>query len=95
MKVPDGTTITYGDLAQRLDKRTSARAVGRASAVNPISIIVPCHRFIAAIGKLTGSSGGLEKKVALLRLERAKASWVDDEQSLLFQSRRDLLAGEV
>jgi len=45
------------------------------------------------VGK--GYSGGLERKVALLRLERAKASWVDDEQSLLFQSRRDLLAGEV
>lgn len=47
----------------------------------------------ADVGK--GYSGGLEKKVALLRLERAKASWVDDEQFLLFQSRRDLLASEV
>lgn len=79
VKVPYGTTITYGDLAQRLDKPTSARAIGRANAVNPISIIVPCHRVIAASGKLTGYSGGLEKKAALLRLERDNASWVDDE----------------
>ncbi|WP_282186080.1 methylated-DNA--[protein]-cysteine S-methyltransferase [Ochrobactrum sp. Marseille-Q0166] len=74
-KVPYGTTITYGDLAQRLDKPTSARAIGRANAINPISIIVPCHRVIGANGKLTGYSGGLEKKAALLRLENVNAGW--------------------
>lgn len=76
-KVPYGTTITYGELAQRLYRPTSARAIGRANAINPISIIVPCHRVIGANGKLTGYSGGLEKKAALLRLEGVNAGWVE------------------
>lgn len=82
-KVPYGTTITYGDLAQRLDRPTSARAIGRANAINPISIIVPCHRVIAANGKLTGYSGGLEKKAALLRLEGVNIGWDANHQGLL------------
>lgn len=83
-KVPYGTTITYGDLAQRLDKPTSARAIGRANAINPISIIVPCHRVIGANGKLTGYSGGLERKAALLRHEGVNVGWPDDESNRLF-----------
>lgn len=82
-KVPYGTTITYGNLAQRLDKPTSARAIGRANAINPISIIVPCHRVIGANGKLTGYSGGLDKKAALLRLEGVNAGWTGREPTLL------------
>lgn len=68
-KVPYGTTITYGELARRLDPPTSARAIGRANAINPLSIIIPCHRVVGANGKLTGYSGGLERKAALLELE--------------------------
>lgn len=68
-EIPFGTTVTYGALAKRLDKPTSARAMGRANAINPISIIVPCHRVIGADGKLTGYGGGIERKAALLRLE--------------------------
>ncbi|WP_168927563.1 methylated-DNA--[protein]-cysteine S-methyltransferase [Paracoccus sp. (in: a-proteobacteria)] len=82
-RVPYGTTITYGDLAQRLDKPTSARAIGRANAINPISIIVPCHRVIGADGKLTGYSGGLERKAALLRLEGVNAGWAGHEPARL------------
>ena len=68
-KVPYGTVVTYGELAERAGHRGSARAYGRVNAINPISIIVPCHRVIGANGKLTGFSGGLDKKEALLRLE--------------------------
>jgi len=68
-QVPYGTTLSYGALALRLGRATSARAVGRANAVNPIAIIVPCHRIIGADGKLTGYAGGLQRKQALLELE--------------------------
>lgn len=67
--VPYGTTTTYGALAKAMGKPGSARAIGMANAVNPISIIVPCHRVIAANGALTGYSGGLDKKRGLLVLE--------------------------
>ena len=50
----------------------AARAVGGAVGHNPISIIIPCHRVIGAGGNLTGYAGGLDKKVALLRLEGVK-----------------------
>lgn len=69
--VPYGTTTSYGELAQSLDPPTSARAMGRANAINPISVIVPCHRVIGADGSLTGYGGGLDRKAALLRLEGA------------------------
>jgi methylated-DNA-[protein]-cysteine S-methyltransferase len=68
-KVPYGTTVTYGELAERAGHIGSARAYGRINALNPISIIVPCHRVIGSDGRLTGFSGGLWKKEALLRLE--------------------------
>lgn len=68
-QVPYGTMTTYGELAKCADHKSSARAYGRANAINPISIIVPCHRVIGADGKLTGYSGGLDKKEALLQLE--------------------------
>jgi methylated-DNA-[protein]-cysteine S-methyltransferase len=71
-KIPYGTTITYGDIAQALGKRlVASRAVGLANGSNPISVIVPCHRVIGADGSLTGYGGGLERKEQLLRLEGA------------------------
>lgn len=73
-EIPYGTTITYGEVAQKLAARwglvkMSARAVGGAVGHNPISIIIPCHRVIGANGSLTGYAGGMEKKVKLLTLE--------------------------
>ena len=67
--IPYGHTVTYGELARRLGCR-SAQAVGGAVGRNPISIIVPCHRVVGANGSLTGYAGGLDRKRALLELER-------------------------
>lgn len=68
--IPYGTTISYGELAHRIGQPKSSRAVGLANGKNPIAIVVPCHRVISATGKLTGYSGGLEKKAWLLRHEQ-------------------------
>ena len=72
-EIPYGETVSYGDLAKRLEaqlgRKTSARAVGGAVGHNPISILIPCHRVVGADGSLTGYAGGLEQKTALLRLE--------------------------
>jgi methylated-DNA-[protein]-cysteine S-methyltransferase len=71
VRIPFGTTISYGQLAERVDKPTASRAVGQANGRNPISIIVPCHRVIGADGKLTGYGGGVDKKKWLLAWERS------------------------
>jgi methylated-DNA-[protein]-cysteine S-methyltransferase len=72
-QVPLGETISYGGLAQRIGKPGSARAVGRALGSNPIPIIIPCHRALAADGSLGGYSGrgGVRTKRTLLELEGA------------------------
>ncbi len=68
--IPYGETISYLDLAQRVGNPRAFRAVGQANGHNPISIIVPCHRVIAADGSLGGYGGGLERKRILLALEK-------------------------
>ncbi len=69
--VPYGTTASYGDIARVLGLPTGAsRAVGAANGANPIAIVVPCHRVIGSNGSLTGYAGGLQRKQALLQLER-------------------------
>ncbi len=69
--IPVGTTVTYGQLAARIGKPGSSRAVGMANGSNPIPIVVPCHRVIGANGALTGYGGGLDRKRWLLAHERA------------------------
>ena len=73
--IPAGSTITYGALArqmaeQRGGRLPAAQAVGGAVGHNPLTIIVPCHRVVGADGSLTGYAGGLERKAALLALEK-------------------------
>ena len=68
--IPYGTTINYGELAKRIGNANASRAVGSANGRNPIGIIVPCHRVIGANGSLVGYGGGLDRKKALLALER-------------------------
>lgn len=67
--IPPGTTRTYRDVAEQIGRPNAWRAVGRANALNPISIVLPCHRLIGANGALTGYAGGLERKHWLLRHE--------------------------
>ncbi len=69
LKIPFGAAMTYGEMAGQIDLPKAYRAVGNANGKNPIGIIIPCHRVIAAKGKLGGYSGGLEYKEFLLTLE--------------------------
>ncbi len=67
--IPYGQTTTYGQLAAALNFK-SAQAIGSAVGKNPLSIIVPCHRVLGADGSLIGYAGGIERKAALLELEK-------------------------
>ena len=69
LEIPYGETVTYGELAKQLGCK-SAQAVGGAVGKNPISILIPCHRVLGADGSLTGYAGGVEKKAALLQIEK-------------------------
>ncbi len=69
-EIPFGETITYGELAGRVGNPQASRAVGNANGRNPIVIIQPCHRVVAAGGKLGGFSSGLHRKRYLLELEK-------------------------
>jgi O-6-methylguanine DNA methyltransferase len=68
-EIPFGQTRSYLQVAQALDKPRSARAVGQACGKNPVPLLIPCHRIIAADGSLGGFSGGIHIKEALLRIE--------------------------
>jgi methylated-DNA-[protein]-cysteine S-methyltransferase len=72
-KIPFGATATYGGIAAGLEKPGAARAVGRANHLNPLSIVIPCHRVIGAGSELTGYGGGLWRKRWLLDHERCVA----------------------
>ena len=71
LRIPSGSTLSYGALSAMVGKPTAVRAVGSAVGRNPLSIIVPCHRVVGANGALTGYAGGLERKAALLQREQA------------------------
>lgn len=73
LKIPFGATVAYRDIALRIKNPKAMRAVGSANGKNPICIIIPCHRVIAADGSLGGYSGGLSMKRKLLALERSAA----------------------
>ncbi|MGH7896165.1 MAG: methylated-DNA--[protein]-cysteine S-methyltransferase [Candidatus Binatia bacterium] len=72
--IPPGTTLSYGEVATRLGAPGSARAVGQALGRNPFAIVVPCHRVLAAGGKVGGFSadGGITTKLRLLAIEGAQ-----------------------
>jgi methylated-DNA-[protein]-cysteine S-methyltransferase len=72
VQVPHGRLTTYGALARSLGRPGAAQAVGQAVGANPIPIVIPCHRVVAADGKLGGYSGGLPVKVALLAVENVE-----------------------
>jgi len=68
--IPYGETISYGELAERIDRPTATRAVGQATGANPVPIVIPCHRVVGSHGNLTGFGGGLPLKERLLGLEQ-------------------------
>ena len=71
--IPPGATSSYATVAAAAGAPRAARAAGAAIGLNPVSIIVPCHRVLGRDGSLTGYAGGLDRKVALLALERGEA----------------------
>lgn len=72
LRIPAGTTRSYGEIARAVDAAQAVRAVGAAIGKNPLGVIVPCHRVIGSNGALTGYAAGLERKTALLQLEGAR-----------------------
>ncbi len=75
LKIPYGETTSYGEIASHVAARRglssmSSQAVGGAVGHNPISLLIPCHRVVGSNGSLTGYAGGLDKKEALLKLEK-------------------------
>ena len=87
--IPAGATLSYGDIATRLGDSRAAREVGEAMGRNPFPIIVPCHRVLAAGGRIGGFSaaGGITTKLRLLEIEGAQVG----EAPTLFE-RLPLLA---
>ncbi len=71
-RIPRGQTISYAELARRVGSPKGSRAVGQANGANPIPLIIPCHRVIAADGGLGGYSSGPDRKDWLLRHEGAR-----------------------
>lgn len=79
LTIPYGSVTTYGEIAGLIAQKNgvakmSAQAVGSAVGHNPVSIIVPCHRVVGTNGNLTGYAGGIDKKISLLKLEKADMS---------------------
>ena len=73
-EIPFGETMTYGEVARRVGRPGSARAIGSAVGRNPIGIVIPCHRVIGSGGALTGYAAGLDRKRWLLEHERRHAA---------------------
>ncbi|PSB55152.1 methylated-DNA--[protein]-cysteine S-methyltransferase [Chamaesiphon polymorphus] len=73
-KIPVGTTVAYGEIATNIGRPTAARAVGMANSLNPVAIVIPCHRVIGASLQLTGYAGGLVRKQWLLAHEGVSLS---------------------
>jgi methylated-DNA-[protein]-cysteine S-methyltransferase len=68
-EIPYGSTVSYGEQAGMIGRPTAVRAVGAANGRNPLSIVVPCHRVVAANSALTGFAGGIDTKSWLLKHE--------------------------
>lgn len=89
LRIPPGQSVSYGDLAKQVDRANAHRAVGVAVGANPISVLIPCHRVIGAQGALTGFSGGMHRKIALLQHEgfQIQQGRVKAAQTTLFPER--------
>lgn len=72
--IPPGETVTYSELARRVERPAAIRAVGAANGANPLSLVAPCHRVIGMSGALTGYAGGIDRKRWLLAHEGVLAA---------------------
>ncbi len=68
-EIPYGSTCSYSDIAEHIEKQAAVRAVGAAIGANPLLMVVPCHRVIGKSGQLTGYRGGLDMKKELMMME--------------------------
>jgi O-6-methylguanine DNA methyltransferase len=75
-RIPFGSTRTYSQVARAIGRPTAVRAVARACATNPVSVVVPCHRVVREDGNLAGYRWGLERKRELLEREAGQMSLV-------------------
>jgi len=73
-EIPPGQTVTYADIAQRIGSPKAVRAVARACAANHIAVAIPCHRVVRTDGSISGYRWGVERKQALLQLEKEPSS---------------------
>lgn len=78
-RIPQGQTVSYAELAERIGQPKAARAVARACAANAIAVAVPCHRVVRGSGELSGYKWGVERKRVLLEREAATPSNIEDE----------------
>jgi methylated-DNA-[protein]-cysteine S-methyltransferase len=85
LRIPYGATTTYTDLARAVGRADVVRAVAAAVGRTPVPIVVPCHRVLGADGALTGYGGGLERKQALLDLERRSVTGSRPEPAWAFR----------
>jgi methylated-DNA-[protein]-cysteine S-methyltransferase len=84
-EIPYGQTVTYTELARAVGRPDVVRAVAAAVGRTPVPIVVPCHRVLGAGGALTGYGGGLERKRALLDLERRGVAGLEPEPAWAFR----------
>jgi len=87
LKIPNGETASYGQIARRLGNPGGSRAVGLANGRNRVAILIPCHRVVASDGSLHGYGGGLDRKSWLLDLEHSQGPGTERYAGGLFASR--------
>lgn len=87
LEIPYGKNVTYSEIAVKINRSPNcAQAVGKAAGLNPISLIVPCHRVIGKNGNLTGYAGGIELKEKLLNLEKSVKTQINTDHNTLTKS---------
>lgn len=94
LQIPYGKTVTYKSISKQIENKTgikkmSSQAVGNAIGHNEVSIIIPCHRVVGTNGSLTGYSGGLERKIKLLEIEKADMSHLFVPQKRKIESKEE------
>jgi AraC family transcriptional regulator of adaptative response/methylated-DNA-[protein]-cysteine methyltransferase len=87
--IPYGSTRSYSEIARAIGHSKAVRAVARACATNPVSLVIPCHRVIREDGSLAGYRWGLERKQALLAQEKQTLAQSNEDSSRLSNNNKD------